>query len=288
MDKNREASGGFGEHLFSSAVLGALVGGAFNAVFVVGMSPGPLKVPMSEFGWMVGGAYFVLAALWHRRRVMSFRRVLSTVMLLLVLAFWWNRNSETLKAFYAEPHKSVLSQKTQPELQPEPKPKPQSGTDAQRRSASNDTGAGAGPRDQSVASAKPSPVPPIQRDVYRKGVTVNVSARGVDSLLAANVRGIVTDRVGAVQALQDAYVKVEVDDLYMSDQEGPMGRGFGSTKAYAVVRLAAYATDSGKRLHSVQGDGASPVYFQGQAKPVDTMKKEALSDALESAFRQIP
>lgn len=288
MDNGNGASGSLGDILFSPAAIIALFAAAFSAACAAALSSGPLRAPMFELVGMVGGAYFVLAAVWQLRWGGPFRAVLSIMVLLFVLAFWWNKHSSALKAFYTEPHKSAFAQKTQREPLPEPKPNPQSGPGPSRRSASDGTGAGAEARGPSTASVKSPPGPPVKRDVYRKGVTVNVRARGVDSLLAEDVRSIVTDRVGAVQALRGRYVKVEVSDLYMSDQQGPVGRDFGSTKAYAVVRLVAYATDSGETLHSVRSEGASPVYFQGQAKPVDTMKKEALSDALESAFKQIP
>lgn len=287
MDNNKEASGGFGGGLFSQAMMVAIVGAVASAVCAVAFSFGPLSAQMFELICMVGGAYAVSAIAWHYRLLGAFRSVLPYLPLL-ALVFWGGRNIDGIKKHYNESQKSPTRQDSQRESQRDSEFSPQSKLDAQRHLDPSGTGTRAGTRDPSPASVKPpQPDRVAKRDVYSRGVTVNVHASGVGSQLAANVRSLVTDKVEAMQALQDAYVRVEVDDLYVSDQEGPVGKGFGSTKAHAVVRLAAYATNSGKRLHFVQADGASSVYFQGQAKPVDTMKKEALSDALESAFKQI-
>ncbi|HEU6437657.1 MAG TPA: hypothetical protein VE028_09415 [Nitratidesulfovibrio sp.] len=287
MDNSDGVRGSFGNDLFSQAMLFTLVGSVTSAVFAAALSFGPLSAQMFELICMVGGAYAVSAIAWHYRLLGAFRSVLPYLPLL-ALVFWGGRNIDGIQKHYSESRKSPFEQDLKREPQRDSKSSLQSKLDEQRHLDPNGTDTGVGTRDSSTVPVRPKPPDrAVKRDVYRKGVTVNVRARGVDSLLAESVRSIVTDRVGAVQALRDRYVKVEVDDLYMSDQEGPTGKGFGSTKAYAVVRLAAYATDSGTCLYSVQGDGDSPIYFQGQAKPVDTMKKEALSDALESAFRQI-
>lgn len=115
---------------------------------------------------------------------------------------------------------------------------------------------------------------------------VIVSDRTVDAWLRQDIERVVKREVGAQQRLHDAFVEVDIESLFSRNERAP-GRGdLSSTGAHAKVSIVAYAPNTNRILHKVSATGRS-VAFQGQESPMDQMKKEALSDALESAFRQI-
>ncbi len=102
------------------------------------------------------------------------------------------------------------------------------------------------------------------------------------------VERVVVQKVGVLHdRLRDMFVEVDVESLSGRNERAPGSGNLSSTGVHAKVSVVAYAANSDLILHVAGGTGRS-VAFEGQERLMDQMKREALLDALESAFRQIP
>ncbi len=276
VDNTNGVQGGFGDHLFSPVtmvmLLVALVGVAGTAAF----SFVPLRVPMLQLLCMVGGAYIVLAVVWHHRWGVPFRPVLPYVLLGIFL-LWGLGNLDAVKALYSNGEPTPTPIPTPPSA---PAPTPFRTTTSIPTPTPTPTPA---PTPTSKRVSAPKPVSPARPG---GGVDVIVSDRKMDAALRQDVERIVKREVGTQHYLHDVFVEVDVESLFSRDERAPGKGDLSSTGAHAKVSIVAYAPNSNRILHKVNAIGRS-VAFQGQESPMDQMKKEALSDALESAFKQI-
>lgn len=231
---------------------------------------------MFELVGMVGGAYFVLAVVWRSGWGLGIRPALP-FLLLGVFLLWVCINFKHINVQSQDVvQESGAGSPSTPVPPPTPMPTPTPE-----------------PTPTSVPTFKPTPVPiprptPVTPPRPLGGVDVIVSEQDVGPRLREDIERVVKREVGSQQRLQDMFVEVDVESLQGGRNERAPGKGdLSSTGAHARVCIVAYAANSNRILHKVRGTGRS-VAFQGQESPMDQMKREALSDALESAFKQIP
>lgn len=276
MDNNKGAPSGFGEALFSPGTMIMLLVAFAGVVGAAAVSSGPLRIPMLKLLGIVGCTYLVLGAVWHCRWGAMLRPALPFV-LLGVFLLWGHGNFKELEAFYSDGKDVTL-----------PSTRTQTPTPIQSLAQTPVPA----PTPASKPTFKPTPVPiptpkPVTPARPLGGVEVIVSDQDVDARLRQDIERVVKREVGAQQRLQDVFVEVDVESLRGGRSERAPGKGdLSSTGAHAKVSIIAYAANSNRVLHKVKGTGRS-VAFQGQELPMDQMKREALSDALESAFKQI-